>query len=155
MDISSIHPAAPHYIPGYIAGPDGSDFLLTFSIIFLLVILMAVGVFYFKLHSLPEHLGEKHNSTQLQLISVLAVLAIFTHNNAFWVLALLIAVVQVPDFLSPLKAMADSLVALAGNKADPKQAVTSEQQNQSEKIIGTAEQSPPQTSPLRTEKGEE
>lgn len=103
------HPLAPHHLPVYLPGPDGSDPLFTAVVVFLLAILMGVGVLYFKLHTLPEQMGEKFNSTQLQLISVLAVLALFTHNNAFWILALLIAVIRIPDFSTPINSIADSL----------------------------------------------
>lgn len=104
-----LHPAAPHHLPVYIPGPDGSDPLFTGVVVGIIVLFMTIGVLYFKLHSLPEHLGLKHNSTQLLLISVLAILALFTHNNTFWVLALLIAVVRFPDFMTPLQSIADSL----------------------------------------------
>jgi hypothetical protein len=110
-----INPAAPHHIPFYITGPDGSDPLFTTVVVFLLVMFLAAGVIYFKLHSLPEHMGAKQNSAQLQLISILAVLALFTHNNLFWVLALLIAVIRIPDFLTPLETIARSLQRMAAD----------------------------------------
>ena len=111
--MTELHPLAPHHLPVYLPGPDGSDPLFTTVVVFLLVILMGVGVLYFKLHSLPEQMGEKYNSAQLLLISVLALLALFTHNNAFWILALLIAIIRLPDFSTPINSMADSLKKLA------------------------------------------
>lgn len=117
------HPAAPHHLPGYIPGPDGSDPLFTLIVVSMLLLFLAAGVIYFKLHSLPEQMGEKANSTQLQLISILAILALFTHNNAFWVLALLIAALRLPDFLTPLETIAKSLAKLA---ADTKETDTTE-----------------------------
>ncbi len=113
--MNNTHSAAPDHLPFFLPGPDASDPLFTTVVIVLIIVVMMVGALYFKLHSLPEHLGEKHNSAQLQLISVLALLALFTHNNAFWVLALLIAVVRIPDFLTPLKTIAESLVKLAAD----------------------------------------
>lgn len=110
--MNETHSLAPHHIPGFLPGPDGSDPLFTTVVIVLLIVLLVAGTLYFKLHSLPEHYGEKHNSTQLQLISILAVLALFTHNNAFWILALLIAAIKIPDFLTPLKTIASSLAKL-------------------------------------------
>ena len=118
--MSGIHPTAPHHLPFFLPGPEGSDPLFTAVVVVLLVIVMSAGVIYFKLHSLPEHLGERHNSTQLQLISVLALLALFTHNNAFWILALLIAVIRIPDFLTPLHTIANSLVKMAMDKKEDK-----------------------------------
>ncbi|MGI9535492.1 MAG: hypothetical protein ACR2PB_00375 [Desulfocapsaceae bacterium] len=113
--MSITHPAAPHHIPGYLPGPDGSDPLFTAVIVVLLIVLLVAGVLYFKLHSIPEQMGEKANSTQLQLISILAVLALFTHNNAFWILALLIAAIRIPDYLTPLQTIASSLKKLASD----------------------------------------
>jgi len=117
--MSNIHSAAPDHLPVYLPGADGSDPIFTFVIVVLTIVLVSVGVLYFKIHSLPEHIGEKQNSIQLQLISVLVLLALFTHNNAFWVLALLIAVVQVPDFLTPIERIADSLGKLAAVDGGP------------------------------------
>ena len=110
--MNDIHPAAVQHLLFFLPGPDGSDPLFTVVVVVLITVLVTAGALYFKLHAIPEHLGVKHNSTQLQLISVLAVLALFTHNNAFWILALLIAVIRLPDFLTPLKTIAESLVKL-------------------------------------------
>lgn len=114
-----IHPAAPHHLPIYIPRPDGSDPLFTVVVVAIVILCLLAGVLYFKLHSLPEQMGERANSTQLQLISVLAILALFTHNNAFWVLALLIAAVRLPDYLTPLQAIAKSLGKIAANQPKP------------------------------------
>ena len=110
--MNDTHPLALHHLPFFLPGADGSDPLFTVVVVVLVTVLVTAGALYFKLHAIPEHLGVKHNSTQLQLISVLAVLALFTHNNAFWILALLIAVIRLPDFLTPLKTISDSLVKL-------------------------------------------
>jgi hypothetical protein len=46
-------------------------------------------------------------------VAVLSLLALFTHNAAFWVAALLLALIPVPDFWTPLASMADSLARMA------------------------------------------
>ena len=119
--MNETHPIAPHHLPGFLPGPDGSDPLFTAVVIVLLIVVMVAGVIYFKLHSIPEQMGEKANSTQLQLISILAILALFTHNNAFWILALLLAAIRIPDYLTPLQTIANSLARLAadGKATDP------------------------------------
>jgi hypothetical protein len=58
-------------------------------------------------------MAHKHNNIQLQIITVLAILALFTHNNIFWVAALLLAVVRLPDFTTPINSIAKSLEQLA------------------------------------------
>jgi len=110
--MNEIHPLAPHHLPGFLPGPDGSDPLFTVVVIVLLIILLVAGTLYFKLHSLPEQYGHKQNSTQLQLIAILAMLALFTQHHAFWIIALLIAAIKIPDFLTPLKTIASSLAKL-------------------------------------------
>lgn len=116
--MNGAHPTAPEYLPFFLPGADGSDPLFIAVVVILSIVLVSVGALYFKIHALPEHIGEKYNSTQLQLISVLVLLALFTHNNAFWVLALLIAVVRVPDFLTPLQKIAASLGKMAANERE-------------------------------------
>lgn len=110
---SDMHALAPEHLPPYIGGPDGSDTLLTVVIWLLVIILMAVGNFYLKLHAMPERLAHRQNNTQLQFITVLAILALFTHNNIFWVAALLLSVIRIPDFSTPINSIATSLKVLA------------------------------------------
>jgi hypothetical protein len=106
---AATHPLAPHGLPPFIGGADGSDPLFTAVVFILIAGLMGVAVLYFKLHSIPEHLAQKQNNGQTELIMVLAILALFTHNNLFWVAALVLALVKFPDFTSPLKSIAHSL----------------------------------------------
>lgn len=104
-----IHPMAPEHLPYFFAAADGSDSLFT-NMIFLTVLAIALlGVFYLTLHSLPERMAHKGNSTQMQLISILCILALFTHNNIFWVMALVLAAFRPPDIMAPLNSMASSL----------------------------------------------
>lgn len=110
------HPLAPEHLPGYLAAADGSDHLFT-AVIFLAVgAVLFLGVAYFTLHALPEKMAHKGNSTQLQLISLLAMLALFTHNNIFWVIALVLAAFRPPDIVSPLNSIATTLQNLANRE---------------------------------------
>lgn len=106
------HSLAPHELPRFLPSADGSDPLMTAVIILLIVIFLLLGNLYLKLHSMPERLAHRKNHTQLQIITVLALLALFTHNNVFWVAALLLAVVRFPDYLTPLQSIADSLARI-------------------------------------------
>jgi multisubunit Na+/H+ antiporter MnhF subunit len=118
MDVAA-HPAAIDHLPFFLPGPDGSDTLFTVMAVFLVVILLLVGNFYLRLHSLPEQMAHGASKVQLQLVGVLGLLALFTHNHLFWVAALLIALVPVPDFSRPLFSMADSLERIAGGAPRP------------------------------------
>jgi hypothetical protein len=111
----TLHSLAPHHLPRYLSGPDG-DPLFTIVLWLLIILLMVVGNLYLKLHALPERMAHKQNNTQLQVVMVLALLALFTHNNLFWVAALLLSVIRLPDFITPLTSIANSLKKLAATR---------------------------------------
>jgi hypothetical protein len=79
---------------------------------------VGIGLFYFKLHALPEQMAHGGQKVQFEIVAVLALLALFTHNHLFWVAALLLALVPLPDFVTPLMSMAQSLSRMAG-RDDP------------------------------------
>jgi hypothetical protein len=114
--MNELHDQAPHTLPRYIPGPDGSDPLFTIVVALILILGLVLGAVYFKLHALPERMAHRKNSTQLQLIAVLAILALLTHNNVFWVAALLLAVVRLPDLVTPINSIDQSLKELAGRQ---------------------------------------
>ncbi|MFW5833320.1 MAG: hypothetical protein ACOCYE_04390 [Pseudomonadota bacterium] len=106
---AELHPMAPAHLPAFVGGPDGSDPLFGFVVAFVLVAVLLLGNFYLKLHSLPDMMAHRANSTQYQVIGILTLLALFTHNNLFWVAALLLAALKLPDFATPLYSIARSL----------------------------------------------
>jgi len=111
-------------VPFFITAPGQTDGLFNAMVVFLIVVVFSVGLLYLRLHALPEHLAHGTSKVQLQLVGVLALLALFTHNHIFWIAALLLALVQFPDFSSPLASMARSLEKLAG-LAPPAEALVS------------------------------
>ena len=114
------------HIPGYLAGADSDPLMIVMAVIIVVAVLVA-GVLYFKLHAVPEHIAHGKNHTQVQLIAVLTILALFTHNNIFWVAALVLAVVEFPDFLAPLKSIAKSLETIAKAKESEVEVTPKEQ----------------------------
>ena len=111
------------HIPGYLAGANSDPLMVVMAVILIVIVLIA-GVFYFKLHAIPEHIAHGKNHTQIQLITILTILALFTHNNIFWVAALVLAVVELPDFLTPLQSIAKSLATIAQSKEQKTQKKT-------------------------------
>ncbi|CTQ76683.1 hypothetical protein [Roseibium alexandrii] len=99
----------PHHLPLFITGPGQTDILFVFVVCLVLIILLITGNFYFKLHALPEHMAHGRRSTQFQLVGILALLALFTHQNLYWVAALVLATVRLPDYLTPIESIAESL----------------------------------------------
>ncbi|WP_310619173.1 hypothetical protein [Flexibacterium corallicola] len=115
MDAAIRHELAAEHLPVFISAPQQGDWLFTTSIIFLIVILLLLGVFYFSLHSLPERMAHKHGERQMQLVAVMALTALFTHNNYLWIAALLLAAIRLPDFETPLRVIARTLSKLTRN----------------------------------------
>ena len=107
--LTGLHPKATAHLPGFITAPGETDILFNVMVIFVIALIFAVGTLYLRLHSLPEHIAHSGTKTQFTLVGVLALLALFTHNNLFWVAALILALVQLPDVTGPLGRIADSL----------------------------------------------
>lgn len=113
------HPAASHHLPWFLTAPGESDTLFTITTIVVIATVLGLGVLFFRLHSLPERLG--HKKLQFEIVAVLGLLSLFTHVHAFWVAGLLLALIDLPDFQTPLKRIATSLETLSGT-ASPAEA---------------------------------
>jgi len=112
-----LHPAATHHLPPFITAPGQTDVLFVATAVVVLLGLVGIGVFYFKLHALPEHLAHRGQKIQLEIVAVLTLLALFTHNGTLWIAALLLALIPLPDFVTPLTSIASSLERIAASKA--------------------------------------
>ena len=110
-----LHPAATHHLPFFITAPGETDVLFVSTAIFVLLAVIGIGVFYFKLHALPEHMAHRGQKVQMEIVAVLALIALFTHNHLFWIAGLLLALIPLPDFTTPLTSMASSLERMAGS----------------------------------------
>src|SRR4051812_30417231 len=84
-----LHPLAPHHLPFFVPGADGSDTLTVVMGIFLIVTVLWVGTLYWKLHSLPERMAHKTHKLQFEIVAVLGLISLFTHLHIFWVAGLL------------------------------------------------------------------
>ena len=111
---AALHPAAPHHLPGFIAAPGETDILMIAVGLILLAAVLGVGNLYLHLHTLPERLAHKTKKLQFEIVAVLGLLALFTHNHLFWVIGLMLALIDLPDFLSPLRSIAASARRIAG-----------------------------------------
>jgi hypothetical protein len=110
----SLHPSAPHDLPGFITAPGDTDVLMVVVGIILIGAILAVGNLYLHLHTLPERMAHKSQKLQFEIVAVLGLLALFTHNHLFWVIGLLLAMVDLPDFGTPLRSIAGSVEKIAG-----------------------------------------
>jgi hypothetical protein len=105
----SLHPSAPHHLPGFITAPGDTDILMVAVGIILIAAVLMVGNLYLRLHSLPERMAHKSQKLQFEIVAVLGLLALFTHIHLFWVIGLLLAMVDLPDFGTPLRSIAGSV----------------------------------------------
>jgi hypothetical protein len=108
-----MHPAAPHHLPFFIPGADGSDTLMVVMAIFLVAVILWVGTLYWKLHSLPERMAHKSQKLQFEIVAVLGLVSLFTHMHIFWIAGLLLAMIDLPDFSTPLRSIAGSVERIA------------------------------------------
>ena len=116
---ASLNPAAPHHLPAFIPGPDGSDVWMTVMAVFLIGAVLGVGLLFLRLHTLPERIAHRSHKLQFEIIAVLGLLALFTHMHIFWVIGLLLALIDIPDFGGSLSRMATSLEKMAGPPPEP------------------------------------
>ena len=112
---TGMHPMATDHLPIFVSAPGEGDWLLVTMGVFLIVAIIGVGILYLKLHALPEHMAHRGQKLQFEIVAVLALIALFTHNHAFWIAGLLLALVPLPDFGTPLASIARSLGKMAGN----------------------------------------
>ena len=110
----TIHPAAIEHLPIFVTAPGQTDILFYVVVIFILAMILIVGNLYFQLHALPEHMAHRTSKVQMEIVAVLALLALFTHNHLYWIAALLLAFIEFPDFSTPMTSIAQSLEKLAG-----------------------------------------
>jgi hypothetical protein len=108
-----MHMAAPHHLPFFIPGADGSDTLMVVMGIFLVATVLWVGTLYWKLHSLPERMAHKTHKLQFEIVAVLGLISLFTHMHIFWIAGLLLAMIDLPDFGTPIRSIADSVERIA------------------------------------------
>src|SRR6266567_8591116 len=109
-----LQPSAPHGLPGFITAPGDTDILMVVIGIILIGAVLMVGNLYLHLHTLPERMAHKSQKLQFEIVAVLGLLALFTHNHLFWVIGLFLAMVDLPDFGTPLRRIAGSVEKIAG-----------------------------------------
>lgn len=115
----SLHPAVVDHLPPFVTAPGETDILFNVVIVFLLLVIFMIGNLYLRLHALPEQMAHRTNKVQLQLVAVLALISLFTHNHLYWIAGLLLAMVELPDFSSPMTSIARSLAKIAGRDDAP------------------------------------
>lgn len=120
-----LHPNAPHHLPSFITAPGDTDILMVVVGIVLIAAVLGVGNVYLRLHTLPERMAHKSQKLQFEIVAVLGLLALFTHIHLFWIAGLILAMIDLPDFSTPLRRIAGSVEKMAG--VPPEQDLTEPQ----------------------------
>ena len=94
----AVHPAAPHHLPAFIAAPGETDVFMVVMAVVLVVAVLAIGLLFLRLHTLPERIAHKGHKLQFEIVAVLGLLAL----------------IDIPDFGWPLRRMAGALEKIAG-----------------------------------------
>jgi len=82
--------------------------------IFLIGAVLAFGLLFLRLHTLPERMAHRGHKLQFEIVAVLGLLALFTHMHIFWVAGLILALIDFPDFTGPMRRIAGSTERIAG-----------------------------------------
>ncbi len=124
----ALHPAASHNLPMFITAPDGTDVLMVIMAVFLICAVVGFGLLFLHLHTLPERIAHKSHKIQFEVVAVLGLLALFTHQHIFWVIGLMLALIEVPDFGGWLGRITRGVERMAGIKSPPDEVEAPEEQ---------------------------
>jgi hypothetical protein len=112
-----INAAAPHHLPFFITPPNQTDVLFHIVAWFVVLCVIGIGVLFFTIHTLPERVAHRTKKIQLDIVAVLCLLALFTNEHVFWFAALILAFIDLPDFLTPVTRIAKAVESMAGTDA--------------------------------------
>ena len=96
--------------------PGDTDFLMIGVGIFLIAAVLGSAISICT-DSLPERMAHKSQKLQFEIVAVLGLLSLFTHNHLFWVIGLFLAMVDLPDFITPLRRIAGSVEKIGRRSA--------------------------------------
>jgi NADH:ubiquinone oxidoreductase subunit 5 (subunit L)/multisubunit Na+/H+ antiporter MnhA subunit len=114
---AEINPTATHHLPIFVTPPGQTDVLMVVTAVFLLVAVVAFGILFLRLHSLPERMAHRGHKLQFEIVAVLCLIALFTHIHGFWIAALLIALIELPDIGTWMQRIAGGVERIAGIKS--------------------------------------
>jgi hypothetical protein len=119
---ASPNPIATTHVPFFITAPGQTDVLFNVTLVFVVACIILTGVVFLTIHSLPERMAHKSKKVLLDLIALLCLLALLTHEHLFWFAAIVLAFIDIPDFLTPVNRIASSVATMAGQEAGAKPA---------------------------------
>jgi hypothetical protein len=73
---------AAHHLPSFITAPGETDVLFYIMTGVVIVAIVLIGVLYFKIHALPEHIAHRTTKIQYEIVAVLG-LCRFSRMSTF------------------------------------------------------------------------
>lgn len=119
MNESTVRVVHDH-LPFYITGPGESDILFTAVTIALIAVVVGFGALYFTIQAIPDRIAKGTSKAQMQLVGLLGLISLFTMNNLYWVAAILLAAIRIPDFMTPLTDIARSMRSRTNGGTGPR-----------------------------------
>ena len=95
-------------LPFWVTPPGQTDGFLVVVGLVLVAALLGFGALYFTIQAIPDRMAAGAHKVQMQLVSVLGLISLFTLNNAFWIAAILIAAVPLHEVFPSMKSMLDT-----------------------------------------------
>ena len=125
-------------LPFYITGPAESDILLIVVAVALVGVVVGFGALYFTIQAIPDRIAKGSSKAQMQVVGLLGLISLFTMNNLYWIAAILLAAVRIPDFVTPLADIARSLRSRTDGEAGSRHSQSGESGKKSQ-VSSTAE----------------
>ena len=124
-------------LPFYITGPGESDILFAAVTISLIAIVVGFGALYFTIQAIPDRIVKGASKSQMQLVGLLGLISLFTMNNLYWIAAILLAAIRIPNIMTPLTDIARSLRSPVDGKTTPESNKIGEMRETTEESNGT------------------
>jgi hypothetical protein len=110
----SQNPIATDHVPFFITPPGGTDALFHVVAWFVVACIIGIGVIFFTIHTLPERMAHRTKKVQLDIVAILGLISLFTNEHIYWIAALILAFIELPDFLTPIQRIASAAEDIAG-----------------------------------------
>ena len=112
----AVNPIVTDPLPSFVTAPGDTDVLMAVMAVFSAVAVLSFGLLFLRLHTLPERLAHKSQKIQFEIVAVLGLISLFTHMHIFWIIGLLLALIDLPDLGGMLRRIAVSVEKIAGIK---------------------------------------
>jgi hypothetical protein len=111
------NPIATDHVPFFVTPPGGTDVVFQMVTWFVLLCVVGLGVIFFTIHTLPERMAHRTKKVQLDIVAILGLIALFTNEHIYWIAALILAFIELPDFLTPFQRIAVAVENMTEQKA--------------------------------------